>query len=279
MTEPWALHATAADFGAAERAALRVELETDAELRRRAILLVTCHRVEVYGFGPRPAVALPASAGRAAALRIARIAAGLESATLGEDEVLHQVRGALTGARRAGLADTAIARLFETAIAAGRRARAQRRPRTLTLEERALAWLRRRAAGRRLLVVGRGDVGSRLAATARRLGWSVTVASRRAAPGDLDLAGAALAAAAADAVAVALSGPWVQAPVELPPVADLSSPPALPAHSRPRDRLEIDELFAAGLDDPEYRRTAEWIATAAADEFMSWLEARRRNTA
>lgn len=273
MSEPWTVYATAASLGVAERERLHEELAADAELATRSVLLSTCHRLEVYGFGRRPAVAASALTGFEAAHRLARIATGLESAALGEDEVLHQVREALRRSRP-GLVDQQAARLFEVAIAAGRRARAAGKARSSSLEDRALDWLgaSSRADGR-LLVVGAGRMGSKLARRAARRGWSVTVATRRPRPGQLGLAEAAASAGDYHAVAVALAGPWSADPASLPAVADLSSPPAIAGGAH--RHLGIDQLFRSAGDDPEYRERAERLAAEAAAEFMSWLDQRQ----
>jgi glutamyl-tRNA reductase len=271
--EPWALYATAATTSARKRERIHRLLAAEPELAARSIVLATCHRVEAFGFGRRPALALPSAAGFDAAYRLARIATGLESAALGEDEVLHQVREALREARPR-LLDQRVARLFESAIAAGRRARSAGKPRSRTLEERALDWLA--AAGgqrRRLLVVGRGRMGSRLARRANERGWGVTVATRRPEAGQLGLAEAAATAGEYDAVAVALAGVWAADPRSLPPVADLSSPPALPVP--PERYLGIDSLFASLGDDPAYRERAERLAAEVAAEFMARLDNRQ----
>src|SRR5205823_14375464 len=52
-----------------------------------------------------------------------RVAAGLESMVLGESQILGQVREALNIAQRAGVADPLLVRLFQGAVAAGRRVR------------------------------------------------------------------------------------------------------------------------------------------------------------
>ena len=53
-----------------------------------------------------------------------RVAAGLESMVLGESQILGQVRDALHTAQKAGVVDTLLERLFQSALSAGRRIRA-----------------------------------------------------------------------------------------------------------------------------------------------------------
>lgn len=282
MSEPWAVALTALDAPAAVRTELAEELLSQPELAPRTLLLSTCHRVEIYGFGPRPAVVAPALSGPDAVRRLLRIAAGLESASLGEDEVLHQVREALAASRAAGLRDGRLIRLVETAIATGRRSRAGGRPRGRSLESRALDWLGERSPLHRVLVVGGGHMGRALATEAARRGAAVTTATRRASQPVLNLAEAAAVASRHDAVAVALSGPWPVASDGLPPVADLSAPGALPAATRLAlgdGHLGIDELFAARDEDPVYAARASALVESAAGEYLVWLESRKEVTA
>jgi len=92
------------------------------------------------------------------------VACGLDSLVLGETEILGQVGGALEAADGAGTAGPVLRLLFESAVRAGRRARAETRigasPATastmgLALARETLGDLR----GCRVLVVGLGPVG------------------------------------------------------------------------------------------------------------------------
>ena len=103
-------------------------------------------------------------AGEDVARHLCRVAAGLDSLVLGETEILGQVGDAVEAAREAGTAGPGIELLFRTAIAAGRRARAETaigaNPATassmaLALAEGALGGLRDAS----LLVVGAGRIG------------------------------------------------------------------------------------------------------------------------
>ena len=102
--------------------------------------------------------------GEDAARHLCRVASGLDSLVLGEAEILGQVGDAFESARSAGTVGPGLALLFRTAIAAGRRSRAETaigaNPATassmaLALAEGALGELRERS----LLVVGAGRVG------------------------------------------------------------------------------------------------------------------------
>lgn len=110
------------------------------------VIVSTCHRSEIYGLAGEAGVAEaltqfvsewrgldPAQlagagfhrVGEDAARHLFRVAAGLDSMALGESEVLGQVRRALLLAREAGTTRTVLHRLFEWAVAAGKRVRSE----------------------------------------------------------------------------------------------------------------------------------------------------------
>ena len=295
--QPWVMAVQADAAGAGERDRLARSLEGRIPGHSDWILLSTCHRVELYGFGSVPDLdhGLHLETGDRAVRHLIRVAAGLESAIVGEDEVLHQVREALSQARAARTLDGRLQRLFETAIAAGRRARAGRTAASGNLAQSALAWLqeRSRLAGRTVLVVGAGRMGSALAHSARLAGADVTIASRDEARArrlahvyggtGTDLAGGAALAPESAAVAVALAGTWTEfQPLrgELPPIADISAPPALDASVRARlngGYLGIDDLYALPLAPPPgYIDGADRVVASKTDEYIGWLAGRRR---
>lgn len=277
--------ATAEALRAGQRAELARELRARSSGRPDRVLLETCHRVELYGVGP-PEQRLPAFCslgGEDAMRRLFRVAAGLESAVVGEDDVLHQVRQALAGAGRR--LDQRLARLFESAIGTGRAVRAAPLPRpSAGLADAAVAWLAGQAelSGRTLLVAGAGRMGRSLARAAGGTGANVVVASRTPGRADLDLEQAARIAPKAAAVAVALSGEWrdlERVDEGLPPVADLSAPPALPAAVRARlsaGHLGIDDLWRPDRP-PEpsgWTAQAEAAVTEGVAEYLGWLRGR-----
>lgn len=119
-----------------------------APVRDRAaeVRLATCHRLELYIEGEHPACALDRLAGwlnadgadrRAleacvririgaeAGRHLLRLASGLESVVLGEDQILGQVRCAYREACSAGTAGPLLHRLFHAAFRAGKRARSE----------------------------------------------------------------------------------------------------------------------------------------------------------
>src|SRR5258708_19264771 len=128
LAEPWVMGVQADTTDANDRDDLARSVRERIAAHSDWILLNTCHRVELYGFGTAPGLdaRLRVVTGEAAVRHLIRVAAGLESAIIGEDDVLHQVREALGNARAGRMLDGRLLRLFETAIAAGRSARAGR---------------------------------------------------------------------------------------------------------------------------------------------------------
>jgi glutamyl-tRNA reductase len=291
-------------------AAVPVGERTDygARLAARApdgLLLRTCHRVELYGqadaIAPLAADA-PAGtirlAGTDAARHLVRLAVGLESAVVAEDQVLHQLRRAMAEARSCGTLPLVVDRLADLALRSGRRARTWLPPGDRGLAEQAFGTLPVPAqdqAPAPVLVVGAGEMGARIVRAAARRGLPLVVASRtpeRAAalaaghggravpfdPGPQVLGGAAC-------VVVALAGRW---PLARPSIAalveaethivDLSAPSALePALARQLGpRLTTIDDLAVRAAAPSRRllerlerlveeTLADWHAWAAAD--------------
>ncbi len=261
-----------------QRARLAARL---TEERGGCVLLSTCHRVELYGWGDTPPAGFPiARRGDDAARHLFRVAAGLESMAAGEDQVLHQVRQALTASADA---DPVLRRLFEDAIATGRRVRATLPAPVRGLEEPAVDWLAERVPLSRgfVLVAGAGALGQALTRTLNQRGVAVVVASRSQGRGELDLAGAAALAPRANAIAVALGGPWRDLqPVDhatLPPVVDLSAPAAVPQPVRAAlgDRfLGIDEVAQEPSTAAGWRAAAADLVEQGLEAHRNWLGAR-----
>jgi glutamyl-tRNA reductase len=284
-------------------AAVPVRERTDygARLAARALdglLLRTCHRVELYGqvdaIAPLAADA-PAGtirlAGTDAARHLVRLAVGLESAVVAEDQVLHQLRRAMSEARSRGKLQPIVDRLGDLALRSGRRARTWLPPGDRGLAEQALGTLPVPAqAGARaaVLVVGAGEMGARIARAAARRGLPLVVASRtpeRAAalaaghggqavpfdPGPGALAGMA-------GVIVALAGHW---PLGQPSIAalvaaethvvDLSAPSALEpalAHGLGSRLTTIDDLAVRSA--PPSRRLLERLEMLVEETLADW---------
>jgi glutamyl-tRNA reductase len=286
---PWLLAVKAHTAGADERERIARSVAVEIGGHADWVLLETCHRVELYGFGAVPELeaSMRVVTGDDAARHLMRVAAGLDSAIVGEDEVLHQVRDALAGALASRRLDGRLQRLFETAIAAGRRARAGRTASSGNLAQKAVAWLQERSslAGRTILVAGAGRMGASLAHSARQAGADVTIASRDTDRATrlaqvygghgIDLARGAELAPGTAGIAVALGGVWHELKGDLPPVADISAPPAVPAGVRAQLNgayLGIDDLYVRPQDIPRgYIDEAARIVAAKTDEYVRWL--------
>ena len=170
-----------------------------------AVLLSTCNRTEVYAsverFHPgvgqlRDALSALAFAApeeltdhvytyhdTAAVAHLFTVAAGLDSALLGESEILGQVRRAWEVAADEDASGPTLGQLFRHAVEVGKRVRHEtgigRRVTSLSSAAVALAGDRLGGlAGRRVLVVGAGTMGERIATVAASRGAEVVVANR-----------------------------------------------------------------------------------------------------
>lgn len=290
---PWVLAAQAGTSRAEERGLIARSLGARIGGHAEWVLLETCHRVELYGFGAMPELEAHTNVetGDDAVRHLMRVAAGLDSAIIGEDEVLHQVRAALSAARASRPLDRRVHRLFETAIAAGRRARAGRTASSGNLAQKAVAWLQQRSAlsGRTVLVAGAGRMGSSLAHSARLAGADVTIASRDSNRASrlaqvyggrgVDLSRGAELARKTAGIAIALGGVWRELQPQtgaLPPVADISAPSAVPTEVRAQLNggfLGIDDLYVKAQPVPRaYIDEADRVVTSKTAEYMRWLE-------
>jgi len=171
------------------------------------VSLTTCYRVELYAYlsegveqareeliavlagthGVDPSLLtdhLYVHAGEDVARHLCRVSAGLDSLVLGESEVLGQVGDAFSHARDAGTTGPALSQLFRTAVASGRRARAETAiganaatasSMALALAEGVLGNLR----DHRVLVVGAGRIAVQSLKAARGRGVTrIAVANR-----------------------------------------------------------------------------------------------------
>jgi len=270
------------------------------------VLVHTCHRVELYvaleAFGDRKLPALPPRGLRledAAAVRhLIRVTCGLESAVLGEDQVLHQVRETYTARRAAQPLDPVLGRLFQVALNAGRRAHGWFEGSKRSLGDAALDEIERRAGtlmNQPILIVGAGSMGRLTAQAAVRRGAKVIVTSRtpeRAIRLAHDVGGVSLTCAEDGTLppvvgaVVALSGPWQAHPLDAQrlvasgaPVIDLSSPPAVPFELQARlgERfVSIDDLaWGPQVELPGgLRSRLEKLVSGSGREYCKWLLAR-----
>jgi glutamyl-tRNA reductase len=122
--------------------------------------------------------------GDAAARHLLRVASGLESFVLGESEIAGQVRAAAEISRSAGVGDVELERLMDAAISASRKRQRQTSilPSTRSVASVAVdavvACSAGTLAGKRILVVGAGQVAAVVVARAAELEAVVTVCNR-----------------------------------------------------------------------------------------------------
>ena len=178
---------------------------------RGAVAVVTCHRVELYVEGAAESVGSSLfgawSGGRfkgpapvvlkdgEAARHLFRVAAGLEAAVLGDDNVLRQLRLAYSSACEGHYAGPLLHRMFHTAFRTGKRVRTEtglgQGGRSLAGEavvviNRALGGL----AGRTVLVLGAGEMARTAAERLAKRGVGRLVISNRSLKRAKDLAAA-----------------------------------------------------------------------------------------
>jgi glutamyl-tRNA reductase len=174
-----------ADFGLVRLATChRLELYAEGADVPQAIeawrLWLSLSRVEVAAFGDGLAVREGADAGR----HLLRVAAGLESVVLGEDQIQGQVREAYRQACAAKEPGPLLHRLFHAAFRAGKRARGET---TLKQGGRSLAgcavsFLAHHLgglAGKRFLVLGTGEMGTIASTRLRERGAGCVLLTNR----------------------------------------------------------------------------------------------------
>jgi glutamyl-tRNA reductase len=173
---------------------------------REVVLLSTCNRTEVYAVAERFHGAyadirdffcelsglqpdelhphLYSQHDEAAVAHLFEVAAGLDSAVLGESEILGQVRGAWELAQAEGGAKATLNLLFRHAIETGKRARTETAisRSTASVSHAAVEMAEEKLGtlqGRRVLVVGAGEMGEGVAIALKSAGASdITVTNR-----------------------------------------------------------------------------------------------------
>ena len=270
------------------------------------IVVHTCHRVELYlapgSFSGR-LPELPPGGERledAAAVRhLISVACGLDSAVIGESQILHQLREPIAerGADRA--LDPVLDRLFQAALHAGRIAHGWFTGSPRSLADVALDRIAAAIgplAGRRILVVGVGRMGRLAAFAAMRRGCSVAIANRGPERADQlahEVGGTTVELGRLggpdipdpDGVVVAIGGPWPIGDEEIDrlrggriPVVDLSSPPALDAIRQAELGLtyvSVDDLRDDDSGPGErVRRRLEDLISRTGRDYCHWIRTR-----
>ncbi len=183
-------------FGAGETAGVLKALHARPEIEE-VVLVDTCNRVEFYVAGPEPeaveaalcrflvqergvdpdvlAAHVVRREGEAVVRHLFRVASGLESLVPGEKQILGQVRDAIQAAREANTAGPLLNRLFDHALACGRRVRAEtgidRHP--VSLSHAAVHLARQHFGsleGRSFLLIGSGKMGTIAAGLLQKAG-------------------------------------------------------------------------------------------------------------
>ncbi len=169
------------------------------------VIVATCNRSEIYGVADRDGanesltrlisewrgldVAEAAAGsfyreGGEAARHLFRVAGGLDSLALGESEVLGQVRTALRLAKEAGATRSVLHRMFECAVAAGKRVRTETEIARHPLSVPSIGFeLATKVFGdmaeRTILVLGAGETGTLFAEQASGAGVTdIRIANR-----------------------------------------------------------------------------------------------------
>jgi len=183
---------------------------------REAVVLSTCNRTEVYvvaelfhgAYGDvRDLLCelgdltieeltphLYSQHDTAAVTHLFDVAAGLDSAVLGESEILGQVRSAWEVAQREGAARSTLNQLFRSAIATGKRARNETgiARGTASISHAAVEMIADMSGpidGKSVLVVGAGSMGDGVAVALHRAGGADIVVANRSSDRAAALAG------------------------------------------------------------------------------------------
>jgi len=229
-------------------------------------LLATCGRFEIYGVAEHPRRArrlllrlarragvgdkaiqqhrMYFLSGSSAAEHLFRVASGLDSAIRGEAQILGQVRGVLADGHDERTLGPKLLRLFQGAVGAGKRVRAQTRigRGAASLASASLHLLRARMGnleGTRALVLGAGETGELAARLLAKAGCRIVVANRT------------LERAVALAGEVGGEGRSLEGFQRLLPEADLVVG-AVAASAALLGRADLERIQGEGLPVPRY---------------------------
>lgn len=296
---------------------------------RAVVVLSTCQRTEVYATWADepddaallaalaidrgiPSGALDAAAriyrGVPAAHHLLRVASGLESFVLGENEIAGQVRVAADVSRAtSGGADVALQRLMDAAISASRKRHwltsiaATSRSVASVAVDTVVSSAGGAITGQRLLVVGAGEVATVIVERAVELGAAVTVCNRTRRHADrfaaagarvVDLASLTDCLATTDIAILATAAPHpLVDPRRLTSARSAGAGPitlvdlSLPRNVDPAVRalpsvrlIDLADLRAAGANDAgrlaEDVAAVEEVIQAELDRYRQWLTSR-----
>lgn len=289
-----------------------------------SVVVTTCNRSEVYwrarvpgndefvrasfarALGARDEILSDATSvltGEEAARHLYRVCCGLESRVLGEAEILGQIRSALEASAGAG---AFLVGVFRAALRAGRLARAETAigHGALSVASTAVRWVAERLSlsDSRVLVVGAGDTGRKLARQLRATGVGTlvianrTVARARGVATPLPARAVGLDTLAielreADAVFCAATAPeWLISAQHLRFAAAGRTTPllvvdlAMPAGVEPVDVPGVTRIGIGGLDEiiEAHRQQREVVipqVDAVITRELDWLRAWARHQA
>lgn len=167
------------------------------------VLISTCNRTELYlscpsAEMPDPGAVLCRAAGQEyapfagafltrrgmdAARHLTEVAAGLQSQIWGEDQIVSQVKAAITIARENNAADPVLETLFRTAVSAAKAVKTKVHLNQIptSAASRAVEVLQRESgdlSGKKAIVIGNGEMGRLAASLLREAGCQVTVTLR-----------------------------------------------------------------------------------------------------
>jgi len=304
---------------------LTTGLQALSTIAHEGVILSTCNRTEIYALFDDPdgrrqlrdfvsttrdlppdllEQASQECEGRDAIRHLLRVASGLDSVVLGEPQILAQVQFALRAARETRTAGPVLTRLCTEALRTGKLARTRtgiaRNRLSIAHAGVDLAADRLgRLAGRRVVVVGAGEIGGLTARILRNAGVADLVISNRTFSRAEALAAdtngravplAALRAEIANADAVFVGTVATGYLIDLPMIGERTTPlvavdlsvpraidPAIDSH--PLVRLftidDLEEVTAAQKEKYEHEvHQAEALVADATNAFCDWLRIR-----
>lgn len=230
------------------------------------------------------------------------LTSGLKSQILGEDQILTQVKDALTLAREAFSTDSVLEVLFRMAVTAGKRIKTEvafhrANPSVIHQAIRMLSRKGFEVQGKKCMVIGNGEMGKMAAQTLREAGADVTVTIRQYRSGivnipqgcqRIDYGCRMELLPQCDLVVSATARPNLTLREELFRQVDLTRPLLLIDLAVPRDidpslgqwegiTLYDMDSFRDSDDTPEMEeslRQSKTIVKEQMDEFYQWLEGR-----